>query len=577
MYLKKIWFILSREHKTKGVILLFFILISTLLEVLGIGLIVPMILFLIEDNILIKYPFLFETVSYFFDQPNKINLIKFGLVALLSVYFVKNLFLALFSYYESKFAWGVRADISERLFKYYINEDLSFHNKKNSAYLINNLTKETSVFFHVVMHLVILVSEIFIFTGIAILLIYYQFMGFIIISIVSLIVIGFYNLFTAKKLITLGEERQKQDGLIIQKIQQGVGGIREIKIYNREIGFLNLFQKSNQKLYTISWLNQLIQKLPRLLLESAIVLAMVIAIFIFLDLELSINYVITTLGLFAVAAVRILPSLNRGYKAIQTIKFGLPTINLLYDEILKISENKLQKYKLENSRKKINFNKSLKIKGISFVYTNTEKKIFDDVSFDITKGKLTGIQGASGSGKSTIVDIILGLLKPDKGQILADETDINENLLGWQKNVSYVPQTVFLTDDKLKRNIAFGISDENIDSKKLKKALIAAELEEFVNSLPNGLDTIIGERGSRISGGQRQRIGLARALYNEPKLLVLDETTSSLESETEKKIMESILKIQKEITVIIISHDNNLLNNCDIIYSIQNKKVFKKK
>ena len=142
---------------------------------------------------------------------------------------------------------------------------------------------------------------------------------------------------------------------------------------------------------------------------------------------------------------------------------------------------------------------------------------------------------------------------------------------------SYVPQTVFLTDDKLKRNIAFGISDENIDSKKLKKALIAAELEEFVNSLPNGLDTIIGERGSRISGGQRQRIGLARALYNEPKLLVLDETTSSLESETEKKIMESIIKIKKEITVIIISHDNNLLNNCDIIYSIQNKKVFKKK
>jgi len=583
MYIEKIWFILSRDYKAKGVILLFLILISTLLEVLGIGLIVPMILFLLEDDILIKYPFLFGTVSYFFEQPDKSDLIKFGLLCLLTVYFIKNFFIAFFSYYESKFAWGVRADVSKRLFKYYINEELSFHNKKNSAFLINNVTKETSIFFHVVMHLIILISEIFIFTGIALLLIYYQPAVFFIISIVSILAIGIYNLLTGDKLIRLGEERQKQDGLIIQKIQQGLGGIRELKIYNGQVVFLNTFQKSNQKLYEISWLNQLIQKLPRLLLECVIILAMVIAIFMLLKINHDVNYLIITLGLFAVASVRILPSLNRSYKAIQTIKFGLPTINLLTNELSKIKKSKFIINKQESNNrvnvssiKKLNFNDLIKVKDMSFRYANTEKKIFDKASFDILKGKLIGIQGPSGSGKSTIVDIILGLLKPDAGDVLVDDINIQENLLGWQKNVSYVPQTVFLTDDKLKRNIAFGTDDENINQSKLQKAIEVSELEEFVGSLPEGLDTVIGERGSRISGGQRQRIGLARALYHEPKLLILDETTSSLESETEKKIMASILKIQKSITIIIISHDNNLIKNCDVIYSIENKKILKK-
>ena len=582
-YLKKVWCILSENFKRKSIVLFFLILITTLLEVLGIGLIVPVIIFLIEDDIFDKYPLLLTIVSYFYDQPEKTELVKFGLLCLLSVYFIKNFFIGFFSYYESRFAWGVKADVSRRLFNYYINEELSFHNKKNSAFLINNITKETAVFFHVVMHLIILISEIFIFTGIALLLIYYQTSVFLIISITAIIFIGIYNFFTADKLASLGKERQKQDGLIIQKIQQGLGGIRELKIYNRQIGFLNMFQKSNQELYTVSWLQQLIQKLPRLLLEIVIVLAMVNAIFMFLRTNLSINDVIITLGLFALAAARILPSLNRIYRAFQTLKFGLPSVNLLNAELSKVKKNKfiISESEKDNNEtkpliKKLNFNTSIKLKDISFKYLNSEKKIFDKVNFDITKGKLIGITGSSGSGKSTLVDIILGLLKPDEGHVLVDDTNIHENLLGWQKNVSYVPQAVFLTDDKLKKNITFGVSEENIDEAKLKKAVEASELQEFVKSLPEGLNSIIGERGSRISGGQRQRIGLARALYHEPKLLVLDETTSSLERETEKKIMESILKIQKSITIILISHDDNLIKNCDIVYYVENKKIIKK-
>ena len=403
-------------------------------------------------------------------------------------------------------------------------------------------------------------------------------MGFLIVSVVSICVIGIYSLLTTNKLEKLGEQRQIQDSLFFKKIQQGFGGIREIKIYNRELTFLNLFQKSNIELYNIAWLYQLIQKLPKLLLETSAVLSMVIVIFILLKLNVELNYIITIIGLFAVAAVRILPSLSRIYHAFQTIKFGLPTISLFYQELAKARYNKQSnKNIVQKENKKLNFNKSIICKNISFSYSDAGRKIFDKASFEIEKGKLIGIQGPSGSGKSTLVDIILGLVTPNAGDVLVDNNKIDSNLSSWQKKISYVPQSVFLMDDKLKRNVAFGLKDESIDEEELKKAVKASELEDFVKSLPNGLDTIIGERGSRLSGGQRQRIGLARALYHKPELLVLDETTSSLEKKTENKIMETISKIKKNITIIIISHNDDLLKNCDFIYYIENLKIVRKK
>jgi len=578
-YIKKVWFILSPSYKKKSIFLFFLILTSTILEVMGIGLIIPAILFLLEDDVLTKYPFLYGVVNFFYDQPNKIQLVQFSLFCLIGIYFIKNAFLVFFSYFESKFAWGVKADISKKLFERYINEELSFYYKKNSAYLLNNIVKETAVCFHTIMHLIIFISEIFVFSGIALLLLYYQPMGFVIVSAVSFLVIGTYSLLTSKKLVQLGKKRQEQDGLMVQKIQQGLAGIREIKIYNRESSFLNLFQKSNYELYNISWLNQLIQKLPRVFLEFATVLALVIVVLTFLNLNFTTNYIITILGLFALAAARILPSLSRIYKSAQTIKFGFPSIELLYNELSLVKEERLTN-KNNNTiytGKKLNFSDSIKMQNVSFSYSGNGTKIFDKINFAILKGKSIGIHGPSGSGKSTLVDIMLGLLKPDEGKVLVDEVNIQENISGWQKNISYVPQTVFLTDDKLKRNIAFGLDDNDIDQKRLQEAVFSSELDEFVKSLPAGLETVIGEKGSRLSGGQRQRIGLARALYHKPELLVLDETTSSVETEVEKKIMETISKIKKNITVVIISHDNNVLSNCDIIYSIQNKKVLNKK
>ena len=568
----KLWKILSFQDKKRSLFLFFLILIAVSLEVIGIGMIIPTIIFFLEDDISNKYPSLVAVLNLFSIDQDRISLIKFSLIILITIFLIKNLFLSFFSLYESRFAWGVQAEIQRRLFKHYINQSLTFHNKRNSGKLINNITKEIQIFYHVLMNTVILFSEIFIFFGISSLLIYYEPIAFFSVVIVSSIVIYFYNLITMNKLLKLGQVRQKEDGLIIQKIQQSLGGIREVKIYNRELGFFNLFKKSNEELYKISWLNQFIQKIPRLLVEFSIIFSMIIVILTFINLNYNTNYIITVLGLFAVAAVRILPSLTRIYVSIQSIKFGLPAINLLSKELGEIKTTSVTQIK--NSQRFL-FSNEINVKNVCFSYPEKKDEIFQGVNLNIKKGDFIGIQGISGSGKSTLVDIILGLLEPSKGQILVDGHDIKKNMLGWQKNISYVPQNVFLTDDKLSRNIAFGINDKDIDLKKIKKAVEQAELDSYVSSLPRGLDTELGERGARLSGGQKQRIGIARALYNQQEILVLDETTSSLDSETEKKIFNTIKKLQKNRTVIIISHNKKLMDICKNIYSISNKQLIK--
>lgn len=574
-YLGKIWNILTEEYKKKIIILFFLIIFSVFFEVLGIGLIVPLIIFLLEDNVVDKYPLLSEIAYFFSHNLDKSALIQISLVFILLVYFIKNLLVSIISYYESKLSWGVQADIQRRLFEYYISEDLIFHTKKNSANLINNTTKEISLLFHLIFNTVIFFSEIFVFVGIALLLIFFQPIAFFSIMLISLLTLGTYSYFTKEKISELGKIRQLEDGLIIQKIQQGLGGIRELKIYNREKEFKNLFFESNWKLFNVSWKNQFLQKIPRPLLEFSAVFSMIAVVFIFFNLNFASTNIIAILALFGVAAVRVLPSLVRVFNSVQSIQFSKPALDLIHKELqgIKIVKKEIDKKNIQP----INFNKEIKIVNLSFKYPDSKNLVFDKINLSILKGKLTGIKGPSGSGKSTLVDIILGLLKPEDGKILIDGKNISVSISNWQKIIGYVPQNVFLIDDSIKKNIAFGIEEKKIDDDKISQSIINSELDSYIENLPKKAETVIGERGSRLSGGQRQRIGLARALYHEPDLLVLDETTSSLESDTEKKIMETIIKLQKNKTIILITHNQNLINQCNNIFLIKNKKIIQAK
>jgi ATP-binding cassette, subfamily B, bacterial PglK len=573
IYLKKTWRILNTEYKKKVFFLVLLIFCTVVLEVLGIGLIIPLVIFFLEDDISSKYPFLISIVSIFFNNPQKADLITFSLISILIIYFIKNLLLSTIAFFETRFSFGVHADVQKRLFEYYINQDLSFHSKKNTANLINNTTKEISVLFHLIMHSVTLFSEIFIFFGISMLLAIYQPLAFFSIGIISAIVVLVFHILTKKKLISLGEKRQREDELIIQKIQQGLGGIRELKIYNRELDFRDLFFESSNNIFNIQWKSQFIQKLPKPILEYSTVFAMIVVVFIFIKLGYSSSYIVTVLALFGVAAVRVLPSLVRIFNSSQAIQFGIPALNIIYSELSNVKNKKI--IKKTNLTKALKFDSHIKVENITFKYPGSNNSIFEGINLEIPKGKLIGIQGASGSGKSTLIDIILGLIQPTEGKVLVDGFEVAKDILSWQKNLSYVPQNVFLTDDSLKRNIAFGLKETEISTKKIYDVIKAAELDKFVNSLPKKLDTVVGERGARISGGQRQRIGLARALYHEPELLVLDETTSSLEKETEEKIMKTVSRIQNNKTIIIVSHDKELLSNCEIIYLINEKKIKK--
>ena len=570
----KIWSILSRNYKKKGIILFFLIILSAFLEVIGIGLIVPTTIFLLEDDFIGKFPMLDTLVTSFFSETSRNKFIQISLMILLTIYVFKNIYLILLSKYESKFSFGINAEIQRRLFHYYLDQDLSFHLQKNSAQLINNSTKETSVFYHVVMNTVILISEIIIFLSIALLLILYEPLAFITISLLSGIILLFYNLLTSNKLKTLGAQRQIEEGLLIQKIQQGLGGIREIKLYNRELGFFEFFKENNLNLFNLSWRSTLIQKIPRHLLETCTIISLITVILIFTYLNLKTSYIISVLALFGFAAIRILPSLSRIYNAFQQIQFGMPAVDLIFKELSKLKSLTETKH---SKVKEIPFNNAIKLENLTFLYPETKSYILKNINLDLPKGKLIGIEGDSGSGKSTLVDLVLGLIEPTKGIISVDGKNISNHIKSWQKKTSYVPQNVFLIDDEIKRNIAFGIKEKDIDESKIESAIKDSELTKYVSKLPQGLQTKVGERGVRLSGGQAQRIGLARALYNDPELLVLDETTSSLDKETESKIMETIFKLRSNITVILISHDANLLSNCEVVFKINNNQVIKKK
>tara|TARA_A100001015_G_C14993604_1_gene715146 strand:- start:854 stop:2023 length:1170 start_codon:yes stop_codon:yes gene_type:complete len=380
-----------------------------------------------------------------------------------------------------------------------------------------------------------------------------------------------FYLFIRNYIDKWGQARQIHQGRKIQYIQQGIGAIKDIKILNRESNFINRFSYHNQRIGIISMLENFTTKAPRLWLEMIAVMSFAFLVIILVLKDFDSSSLITTLGLFAGAAFRSLPSINRIMGSLQGIKFSAPAIKVINDEILNIDfDNK------EVSNQEIISNiKYLKVDNVSFSYNNIPQKTLEDININIPFGASVGIIGPSGSGKSTLIDLIMGLINPDKGKITVDGVDIHKNKISWQKNIGYVAQSIYMTDDSIKNNIAFGLEDEDIDVNLVQNAIKLAQLDDLIKSLPNGIHTSMGERGIRLSGGQLQRIGIARALYYNPSILILDEATSSLDIDTERKIMTDVLSLRKDKIIIIITHRISTIENCELIYKIENGNLIK--
>ena len=542
-----------------------------LLETLGIGAILPVLSSLtqspeVSDN------FILDAIRDTFNVQSDKSLILLMLFGLFCVYLLKSLFLLFLTFYQAKYIFGIQEKLSYQFFKGYLSENYEFHLSRNSSDLIRNTLSEVTQFTGAISNTLSIFSESLVLLGITVLLLVVEPLATLIIITAMVLLGSIYLFFTKGKSERWGNERMYHDGKRIQHLQQGISGIKEVKISGRERNFLEIYSTHNSGSANNNRKQSIIVGLPRIFIEFAAISGIVLFIFIYTLGQKEIQQIVPLLGLFGLAAFRIMPSINRIVSSMQSVRFTLPILHSLHEELINIRENPLPPH---DESDLFNLSSEIELKNISFSYRDS-KTVLEGIDMIIPAGSCVGLIGESGAGKSTLLDLLLGLNQPSSGEILIDGKRLDENLRSWQKGIGYVPQDVFLTDDTLKRNIAFGLEEEDIDNEKIASAIKLAKLDTFVEGLPEKENTTVGERGVRISGGQKQRIGIARALYENPSVLVLDEATSSLDSSTEIEVMSSIRELIGTKTIIIVAHRISTMADSDFLYKIEKGKIGKK-
>lgn len=549
-------------------VLLALMVIGMLLETLGIGLVIPALVLLTQSNLTSSYPML-QPALQALDNPSQQTLVVGGMLVLVGIYLIKSLFLAFLAWRQMHFAYEVQAQLSQRLFTTYLRQPYTFHLQHNSAQLIRNVTREIELFTASgILPGMVLLTELLVLIGLCSLLLVVEPQGaLIVVSILGTAAWGFHRL-THGRITRWGEARQHHEGLRIQHLQQGLGGAKDVKLLGRETDFLEQYRQHNVQSARMGRLHDTLKQLPRLWLELLAVSGLAVLVISMLMQHREFEAVLPTLGLFAAAAFRLMPSVNRVLGAAQSLRYGLPAIDTLHAE-LNLAAPEVASDRISSKP----FRATLELRQITYAYPGATEPALKDLSLTIQHGEMIGFIGTSGAGKSTLVDVLLGLLTPDAGEVWLDGVSIQENLRNWQDQIGYVPQSIFLTDDTLRRNVAFGLANEQINDTAIRHAIQAAQLEEFVASLPDGMETLVGERGIRLSGGQRQRIGIARSLYHDPAVLVLDEATSSLDTATEREVMQAVRTLHGKKTVLIVAHRLSTVEHCDRLYRLSHGRL----
>ena len=571
--LKNINILLTQNQKKQCVFLFFGSIISSFFELIGIGSI-PVFAMIIIDLNLIKSKFPSFVDQNLLDQFSQNQMALFGALALVIIFSLKNLYLALMAYFQGKVTKTLRSNLGLRLFKTYINTRYIFHLQRNPAELLRGITADVNNTIDLILSIIILFREILLLVLVFSLLFYADpFISFSVFVFLTSFV-GLFFFLTKKRLKTIGKMIQYFAGRQIKIVNQGFGAIKEVKILNKEKYVEKIFKQNIDEIEKNYFIVFFLNAMPRLFLEVISVIAVVVVSTISVFMYASTALMIPLMTLLAVSAVRLIPAFGTIAMSLTTIRAKIPAFDFVSKEISELENTNI--ILNQENEKEIKFFKDIHVKKVNFRYPNTNAYSIIDFNLSINSGKKIGFIGSSGAGKSTFVNLLLGLLQPTDGKILIDGKDISENLRNWQSQIGYVSQDIYLLDDTIRNNIAFGQSSTSINSEYLLSAIKTAQLENFVNSLSNGEETIIGNRGVRISGGQKQRIGIARALYNKPRVLIFDEATSSLDLENERKIMDKIYQSNKELTFIIISHRNNTVKNCDLIYVFDNGKLIDK-
>ncbi len=572
--LSQIWAILTISEKKISILLVMFMFMAMIFEIVGIGAFIPLIAVLIGEQSSLNLPF-FENIFSNTSNQNNVETIAFFTFFFGFVIIIKNLFLIFSTWFNSKNLQNLSKRISYDLFKKYLQAPYFFHTTNNSSKLIYNCTDCTYVFKEASGHLIVLLSELMVLFGISLFLLYLEPRGFLISSSIMLLISLIYFKINKNRLFEIGKKIELNEKEKIKSIMQGLGGIKIIKILKKENNFINVFNKYNIESNFYKFLAGFITNLPRFVLEI-IVITFATVTLIFLSLRnIPSTEIFLKASVFGFAAFRLLPSLNRiisSYEKFRVCKFQINTIYSQINLPYNLDYISINKKKLTN----LNEFKNLNLQNINFKYQDSSKYIFNNVSLKINRGEYIGIVGETGSGKSTLADLIIGLLEPIKGSVKVNDLDIKE-YSNWETKIGYVPQFIYLTDDTLKNNIALGLENKEINKTKVLDSIKEADLTIFLENLEKGIEEVMGERGVKISGGEMQRIGLARAVYNNPDLLIFDEFTSSLDLKTEEGILDNIKRYKGKKTIIIISHKLSTLKDCDKIIEVKNGEIQEKR
>ncbi|RHV51687.1 ABC transporter ATP-binding protein [Lachnospiraceae bacterium OM04-12BH] len=568
--IKKLNYIFSTKDKIKIVLLTIIILIGSMLELLAISLFSPFIDGIVDQNTMMESTIMVY-IYHFFSFKKYEYFLALLAVSIIAVYIIKNVYIIIEKNTIYKFAYRIQRTISTKLLKSYMEEPYTFHLNKNIAVLQRSMQEDTDQFAKAILHFMEMAAEACVCIVLGVYLFIVSKSITVVIVGLLLVCLGIFSYINKKYSRKWGEQGQEYKAKIYQWMNQSLSGIKDIKILDRSETFIKNYDNYMKKYVRVLRLNRLIGIMPKYIIEMVCMTGLLSAVLVkmfFGQKELS--EFVPQLAIFAVAAFRLLPSVGRINEHLSAVIFATPSIDLIYHDLKEIEDLHVEEIVKDEDW---HFKKEIEVKRVTYAYPEGEGNVIENACFHIRKGETVAFVGSSGAGKSTIVDILLGLLPPQQGKILVDGMNVYKNLRTWQKEIGYIPQTIYLSDDSIRNNVAFGIEEENIDEQAVIAALKQAQLYDFVDTLPEGLDTCVGDRGIRLSGGQRQRIGIARALYHKPEILVLDEATSALDNDTEAAVMEAIDSLKGQKTIIIIAHRLTTIKNADTVYEVKDGKV----
>ena len=576
--LGKLNYIFDRKQKIQLGILGVMIFVGGLLETLGVGAMIPVVTALLTPETLKEYVDKYPILQQICDM---LGIQSVGqmttalLLALMAIYVIKNLYLVYLVYRQNTFITQSRNQMISRVMGEFLNRPYEQYLGADIPTVFRITDSDIPQTFSLMLAMLQLASEVVVSGLIFIVLlctdIFMTLFIMVLFGVMTLVIVKIFK----PKLNKIGAKNQAIQSRIAKWRIQAIYGLKDVKVLNREEFFVRNYYETGKIGANVGRTYAVMNNIPRLLIETVFIVGVLTFIIIYMKGGGNVASMVSTLAAFGVAAMRVLPSVNRINTYITEISYNQPSLDFVYQNLQEgmKTDAMLAQRKAYSQKEKLELKDKIELNHISFHYPDSDKNIFTDAHMEVPKGKSVGIMGTSGAGKSTIVDILLGLLHAQEGEITCDGVDIFKNYESWLAQIGYIPQSIYLIDESIRDNIAFGIDADKIDEKRIWEVLEEAQLKEFVEELPNGLDTTIGDRGVRLSGGQRQRIGIARALYHDPEILVFDEATSALDNETEAAVMDAVNSFHGKKTMIIIAHRLNTIEKCDIIYKVEEGKL----